>query len=513
MRFSGIDALDAALGDLDPGKPVLVHGLDEPDLLAFALQFALASGPGGTGVLVTDRDTRALHEVGRTLGLDLRHLIAAGRLAILRYQPFVGEKILSLGGAGRVLAELKQLLPGPFPERLAFFPVQPFLSFASPDELGQSLRWFEEAIGSLPSTVLVAFPELEPRHDATVLGHLRGLCNGVMRLAVDGDGTRTLCVDKGWRDGQAGARFVYALQRGRGLHVHAPGSAPSEVAGSDEPRRLLVFAPRGGTPAGLVPELQALYAVDDVADEARAIQLLRSDSYDLLVFASSDREQVLAFLKVLRLQDLSLPVLLLTSPVKRATDRSALLLYGVDTQLYEPVHVEDVVVRAGQILRRGHVRPSHQLTKDFIRLHEQTRELIHSGQGRDPDTGLWQLPVFLQLARLHLAESHILARRLVLAGLRVRDHEISPSARIARTVRRCLRLQDPVTLLPSGMFLLLAEPSGADTLDGLVAKIEAGLAEAIPAGAKLLVASVMFPTDGASIETLLDGLGVTLGPP
>lgn len=537
MTVFGIDNLDTGIGPLDEGRIYLLHGagVDEIDISLFSLCFASAGADHQSrSTFLSDRDQGGLLELGRTLGLDLRTLLGSEALTALRYRPFVGEKIVSLKSSGRIVYEFKNFLKSPFPERIAICPLQPFLTSNTPDELMESLYYLKEALGRLQTTVLIGYPERDTRQDVMVLEQLRKIAHGVFRVSAEVDGSRTLRVDKGWKAGQQGRRFYYSLRRGKGISVIAPDGSydGGEVRDEADGGRVLVLSPPSDNESALAKELGELYEVDEVHSEDLAAQRLFSGRYGILLLNGGDRGETLRFLKYLRLQDVSVAIIVLTEPLKRAAERSDILRFGADAIVYQPVHLEDVMVHVNDLFAKYHVRPTYHQNKEFIRVREKIAEAVETSLERDSVTGLWSVSSFLSIGNLILSEAELLTKRKLLVGFRLKEVEGSPPARVARVFADVLRREDPVALLPSGLFLLLVDPSGSDTARDIAMKIEAGLhaaglkkAAAGPAGKsapgsktaepdkasatryRLRSASVMHPTDGGSIEELLDRLG------
>jgi hypothetical protein len=520
MTVFGIDNLDKGIGELDEGRIYLLHGagVDEIDLSLFSLSFAsVGADHQSRSAFLSDRDQGGLLDLGRVLGLDLRRLIGNETLTALRYRPFVGEKIVSMKSPGRIVYELKNFLKTPFPERIAMCPLQPFLTANTPDELMESLSHLKEALGRLQTTVLIGYPERDNWQDVVVLEQLRKISHGVFRLSAEVDGSRTIRVDKAWKAGQLGRRYFYSLRRGKGISAHAPDAGYEEIPGVEDEvdgARMLVFAldadADGNGESRLVKELGELYEADEVYDEDLAAQRLFSGRYGLLVLRGNDRSGILRFLKYLRLQDVSLAIIVLTEPIKRAAERSDILRFGADAIVYEPFHLEDVLVHVNDLFGsfgKYHVRPTYHRNKEFIRIRDKIDEQVETSLEQDSASGLWSLSSFLSIGNLILSEAELLTKRKLLVGFRIKGQEGAPPQHVARGFKDVLRQEDPLTLLPSGLFLLLVDPSGGDTARDIAAKLERGLSKATGTAYELRSASVMYPTDGGSIEELLDRLG------
>jgi DNA-binding response OmpR family regulator/KaiC/GvpD/RAD55 family RecA-like ATPase len=512
MNIFGIDSLDAALGDLEDGRVYLLRGNDEFDLQLFAMAFATAGAEGRSrSGMITDRDGEGLEDVGRTLGLDVRALVNGEKLAVLRYQPFVGEKVVSLKSSGRIIYELKNLFLNPFPERLAICPVQPFLTFSNPDELIESQYYLKEAVGRLQTTVLLTYLERDSRQDPYVLNQLEKISHGTFHLRQEPDGSRSFRVEKAWGGTQSGRKFYYSVRKGRGIMaVPAAGGASDGALAAETANRVLVVTPDEARRQAMTSDLQGLYKVDTVAGDDEATQRLFTGAYGALIYHDLRVEKVLAFLKYLRMQDVSLPVLVLTSPLKRASERATVLLYGADEVLYEPAHISDVLVVLGNVFQRHQIRPTFFQSKEFIRIRERIADLVRSSLEKDPETGLWSVPSFLQLGNLMLTEAHLLNQPKLLAAFRVKGFDGVPPRKIIQLLRKQVREEDPLTLLPSGNFLMLMDSAGGDTVADIGAKITEGLEAALNERMELRRTAVVFPRDGASIEELLDRLGKKL---
>ena len=511
MTVFGVEPIDDALGPIEEARSYLLYGTDADALRLLALSFSVAeTHPQMRGALLSDMDGARLQELSATLGFDVRQRVNDGRLIPLRFQPFAGEKIVSLGGPGRTIYELKNFFATPFPERLAVLPVRAFLSFNSPDELTESIVYLNEAMARIQTSVLLTHIDAGGEQDLHILNQLKRAAHGVFHLQVDVDGSRHLRVEKGWRTQHQGARFFLSIQPGKRLTAvasHAPSRAEPREDGKAS---VLAFAPDDEMRAVVEDALSDTHNLQVVEQEDAAAQIALSSRVDLIVACHSDKERLASFVKYLRMQDITAPLVACTHEVKRASERSDLITFGADAALFTPLHPGDLDGQVSMLLTRHRVRPSYYHNQEFIRIREQIASFIDDGMERAPDTGMLSPPSFMRLGNLMLTEARLLSRRKLLLGFRIEGVTGYPPLRLSTAFRDKLRKEDPVSLLPSGTFLVLVDPSGASTASYLAEKLEGGLEAKLGKAYKLQVAEVTYPSDGDTVEALIEKLGQQL---
>jgi DNA-binding response OmpR family regulator len=511
MTVFGIAPIDDALGPIEEARAYLLHGTDADALRLLALSFSVAdTHPQMRSAFLSDMDGAGLQELAGTLGFDVRQRVNDGRLIPLRFQPFAGEKIVSLGGPGRTIYELKNFFSTPFPERMAVLPARAFMSFNSPDELTESIVYLNEAMARIQTSVLLTHVNSGSEQDLHILNQLKRSAHGVFQLEIDLEGSRYLRVEKGWRTQHKGARFFLSIQPGKSLTAVAQHTASRSEPRDDGKASVLAFAPDEEMRAAVEDALSDTHHLQVVEKEDAAAHIALSSRVDLIVACHGDKEKLASFVKYLRMQDVTAPLVACTGEVKRASERSDLITYGADAVLFKPLHPGDLDGQVSMLLTRHRVRPSYYHNQEFIRIRERIAALLDDGIERAPDTGMLSPPSFMSLGNLMLTEARLLSRRKLLLGFKIEGVTGYPPLRLSAAFRDKLRKEDPVALLPSGTFLVLVDPSGASTAAYLARKLEGGLKEKLNKGYKLQVAEVTYPSDGDTVEALIEKLGQQL---
>jgi KaiC/GvpD/RAD55 family RecA-like ATPase len=134
---TGVATLHDLLGGALPGRIHLLTGAPGSGKTSACLQF-LRTGMlrGERTVLVTQDRPGDLQSHAKLLGHDLRASVRDGRLTVLRYDSRFAARIASAASPATIvgeleqlltLADLRQMLPGDAPLRIAIDPIAPFL--------------------------------------------------------------------------------------------------------------------------------------------------------------------------------------------------------------------------------------------------------------------------------------------------------------------------------------------------------------------------------------------------
>ncbi len=123
------------------------------------------------------------------------------------------------------------------------------------------------------------------------------------------------------------------------------------------------------------------YAVDEVHDGTRALELATSRSYDTIILdIMMPGRDGLSVLKLLRHQRISTPVLVLTARGE-VSERIEGLELGADDYMGKPFSMRELLARVASLVRRASPDRNVLLQVDDLTLNMMTREVTRAGRG------------------------------------------------------------------------------------------------------------------------------------
>lgn len=122
------------------------------------------------------------------------------------------------------------------------------------------------------------------------------------------------------------------------------------------------------------------YAVDEAYDGPQALELATTKSYDTIILdIMLPGRDGLSVLKLLRLQRISTPVLVLTARGE-VSERIEGLELGADDYMGKPFSMRELLARVAALLRRGSTDRNMLLQVDDLTLNMMTREVTRTGR-------------------------------------------------------------------------------------------------------------------------------------
>jgi DNA-binding response OmpR family regulator len=502
----GIKTVDSALKGLEDGRKYFLYGDSQFDLLAMVVTF-LATGLRlkQRVALLTAEPPNNIEQVGRFLGLDVEKEIRREQFVILQCKPFFGEKLVQLGGARRMAQELRFLLGSPLPQRIGVFPVASLLSQATPEQLMQSTRMVCEALETMPATVMASeVSRTAGGEELYVVAEMRRRFDGTFRAGTGPDGTRQLILEKDWAERERAMRWVYFIQRGLGVQaVETEEEERKTQQRAAEGRRLLVVADDEPEILRLKQEMEPLFTLDVVRGETEAMSHILGPSCSLVLVLLGNFERGIAFCRYMRSQRVHLPIVLVGDQKRRAAERAAILLQGVDDFISRPYSTIELMSRVSSILRRTSIGFPLEEIAEYIGVQKRLWQRLKKLKKVDPDTGLATYQFFLSALEHELFKAKMAGYPCALVALKAEGGDEAFDA-TRNLLREQLRTDDLATLLPNDAFLLFLGQGGTPEARQFVSRLATVAGEKLGQTlTHLRYAVAAYPRDGADAETLV----------
>jgi len=455
--------------------------------------------------LLTSEQPSNVEQVARFLGMDVEKDIRRDQLVILQCKPFFGEKLVQLGGARRLTQEMRFLLGSPLPQRIGLFPVGSLLSQSTPEQLMQSTRMVCEALETIPSTVMAAeVARATGGEELYVVAEMRRRLDGTFRAGAGPDGTRQIALEKDWVERERGLKWVYFIQRSLG--VQAVEAEEEERKGENsqaEGRNLLLVADDEGEIARLKQEMEPLFHMDVARGETEAMSHILGPSCGLVLVALQNFDRAMAFARYMRSQRIHLPIVLIGAQKRRAAERAAILLQGVDDFIPRPFSTIELMSRISSIMRRTSLGFPLEEIAEYIGVQKRLYQRLKKLKKVDPDTGLATYQFFSSALEHELFKAKMAGYPCALAALRAEGGDDAFDA-TKELLRAQLRTEDLVTLLPNDTFLLFLGQGGLVEARQFVSRlIEVGAGKMKNHVKRLKFSVSTYPRDGADGDTLI----------
>ena len=251
MIKSGIAPLDDRIGGLAPGRVYVLTGAPGTGKSVACLEFLHAAlDEGGTAALLTNDDPSDLLAQGEFLGLDLGAAIAGDRLVLLRYQLDFARRFGRAATPDAAYDELRRLMGGTVPQRLAIDSVTPIVEggSASGAAIGGLLRFLDE----LGATSMLTYPgDLAGRYDRR-LESLAQRAAAIFHMTVDRDRGGRLDIQKVRYPVPSTTPISFTIRAGVGIMAAAEVQARRSYDVPEETRRKVLILSENDT---FAPEL------------------------------------------------------------------------------------------------------------------------------------------------------------------------------------------------------------------------------------------------------------------
>ncbi len=502
----GIKTIDGALKGLEEGRKYFVHGDSQFDLLAMVVTL-LATGLRFKQrvALLTSEPPANIEQVARFLGSDIEREVRKDQFVILHCKPFFGEKLVQLGGARRLTQEMRFLLGSPLPQRIGVFPVGSLLSQSTPEQLMQSTRMVCEALETIPATVMAGeVGKSTGGEELYVVAEMRRRFDGTFRAGTGPDGTRQLVLEKDWVERERGLRWVYFIQRSQGVQaVESEEEEKKAPASAAEARSLLLVSDDEAEVGRLKQEMEPLFTLSVARGETEAMTHVLGPSCALVLVSLQNFERGMAFCRYMRSQRIHLPIVLIGSQRRRAAERAAILLQGVDDFVVRPYSAIELMSRISSILRRTSLGFPLEEIAEYIGVQKRLYQRLKRLKKLDPETGLATYQFFVSALEHELFKAKMAGYPCSLVALKAAGGEEAFEA-TRDLLKQQLRSEDLVTLLPNDSFLLFLGQGGSEEARQFVAR----LAEVARITIREYVTSLQYgvasyPRDGSDAESLI----------
>ncbi|MBX3200951.1 MAG: AAA family ATPase [Labilithrix sp.] len=251
---SGLSWIDAEIGGFPSAGVVAVVGEVGAGKTSLALGFALTSLARGPTCFLTNDSPEAVLEISsRLFEHDLRPHLTSGRLSILEFAPYFGNKVRSLASVDGPLAELERLVVERQVRHVVFDTFDPMFRWVDPASATATARSIMGTLQRWGVAVLCTMGGA-----ASPLSEFARLSAGCLQLAQG----ELFVHHAGWCNVQGKGAPVQLVQ-GRGLVVRPSerGDLDAEREG-DEPCSSLITDSMGALRMNQ-EEWQALW--DDIA--------------------------------------------------------------------------------------------------------------------------------------------------------------------------------------------------------------------------------------------------------
>jgi CheY-like chemotaxis protein/KaiC/GvpD/RAD55 family RecA-like ATPase len=354
MKATGVEIVDRALGGVVPGLPLVVCGPPGSGRTVLALQLAHAAlARGERAVFLTSEPPRLLISQAEGLGLPIETAVRDDRLVLLELDAHAAAQVRIHGPPA--LVEALRDAAG-VPDLLVVEPV----SALTEEILDESvLRGLLRELCELPASQggysFLSADASRLEEDANLSRSLADLAGTFVRLSRDPDGSRLLLVEKSRGETPlSGAVPIHIGSGGLALagERRASDARPRTAAPPPEPEQEPETVPAArGRPQVLVVEDQAFdrervadllgrdFELSFAEDGFQAISSLMSARPDVILLdLTLPRVDGLEVLRSLHASGSTIPVLVTSGRLARATDRLRVLFLGAADVLAKPLH-------------------------------------------------------------------------------------------------------------------------------------------------------------------------------
>lgn len=352
---SGIAPLDSRLAGIAPGRIYVLSGGPGTGKSLACLEFLNAGlEQGETAALLTHEDPQDVLSQGEFLGLDIDQAFENQRLIQLRYQLDFTRQLSRAAEPDVVFEELRRLLGGSEPKRIAIDSIAPILDggTAAAGALVSLLRFLETS----GATALLTYPgDLEATYDRR-LESLVQRAGALLHLTRPREGTAYLEIRKSRFGTAPAAAVAFVIRPGSGLTTLDDGAKrrASDVSGKSQ-RTLLVLSDGETIAPEMLDALRTRFElIARPTSEAVAGGGRRFHAGAILIGVRRDSMvATLDLVRALRAAETTAPIALLTCFSLRAGDRTRALRAGADDFYGTELRPDELVLRVDRLVRNG----------------------------------------------------------------------------------------------------------------------------------------------------------------
>jgi KaiC/GvpD/RAD55 family RecA-like ATPase len=360
LTQSGIAPLDARLGGLLAGRAHVLSGAPGTGKSLACLEFLHEGLERGESVaMLTHDDPGDLLAQGEYLGIDLEAALREERFVLLRYQLDFASRFGRTPQPSIAFAELRRLLGGCTPRRIAIDSIAPIVDAGT--AAGAGIAAMLEFLDGCTATSLLTYPgDVAGRYDRR-LEPIVQRAAAVLHLEHGRDGN-ALVVRKVRFAVASTAPVPYAIRAGVGLVVAEAARRRAEDVPDETRRRLLVITEASDpVPDELLAALRQRF--DVVVRPADAASPAGPGTGVVLVHARRDSfERALDTVRALRQRGVGAPIAVASGSTLRAVDRTRTLRAGADDFLDADLRPDELMLRVERLARLG--RSSARPTDD-----------------------------------------------------------------------------------------------------------------------------------------------------
>jgi DNA-binding response OmpR family regulator/KaiC/GvpD/RAD55 family RecA-like ATPase len=354
LALTGLEALDALAGGLADDRVYLLHGPNGGGKTTLALQF-LYNGlqKGEEAAIVTRRPARAIFDHGRAFGFDLEPFTKDGNFAIIEYLPKVVENSIRLRDEGRVFQELLAVLEESEPRRIVFDPLTPLLTTGSAAASLFRARTLIESLTTMGACTLLL---LDTPEASEHVAQCKDFAHGILQFVPAEGGRCRINLDR--FPGLKGRKPVieFEVSPGHGLVSQLVSQVLPAAPGTATPARsctVLVAEPDAVQREMIMGLLSKSCTVIEAEDGADVLAKVAVAPPSLAIIdADAPGFDGVTLCKRLRKNGLSMPVLLISNPIRRTRDRVAIMASGADDLLERPFDSRILTLKVQALLRR-----------------------------------------------------------------------------------------------------------------------------------------------------------------
>jgi len=356
LALTGLEALDALAGGLADDRVYVLHGPNGGGKTTLALQF-LYNGlqAGEEAAIVTRRPARAIFDHGRAFGFDLEPFTRDGNFAIIEYLPKVVENSIRLRDESRVFQELLDVLDESEPRRIVFDPLTPLLTTGSAAASLFRARTLIESLSTMGACTLLLLDTPEATEH---VAQCKDFAHGILQFVPAEGGRCRINIDR--FPGLKGRKPVieFEVSPGHGLvsQVLVSQVVPASPGPATPGRACTVLlaepdAAQREMIMGLLGRTCTVIEAEDGADVLAKVAVATPSL--AIIDADAPGIDGVTLCKRLRKNGLSMPVLLISNPIRRTRDRVAIMSSGADDLLERPFDSRILTLKVQALLRRS----------------------------------------------------------------------------------------------------------------------------------------------------------------
>ena len=354
LTQSGIAPIDARLGGMLSGRAHVLSGAPGTGKSIACLEFLNAGLERGEQVaLLTHDDPADLFSQAEYLGIELDAALRDGRFALLRYQLDFASRFGRAPQPSIAFAELRELLGGCAPRRIAIDSIAPIVDAgtAAGAGIGAMLEFLEVA----NSTSLLTYPgDFAGRYDRR-LEPIVQRAAAVLHLEAGRDGQQ-LSVRKARFAVTSTAPVPYRIRAGTGFVITegARQRRAEDVPEETRRRLLMLTAATDPAPPDLLGVLGSRFEIAQRSADPDTAANGPLPTGMIVVYVRRDGfDTALATVRTLRERGVVAPIAIAAGSTLRALDRTRALRAGADDFLGADLRLDELLLRVERLARLG----------------------------------------------------------------------------------------------------------------------------------------------------------------